>query len=79
MIVAEADATSLTYREFVHQHLIPNCPLLLHNATSTWGCTTKWVTDDGLPNVAALAAGYGDCDVPVKTEDSCSTTMKLTE
>jgi hypothetical protein len=78
MEVTEAEAASLSYQDFVDNHLRPNLPLLLHNATANWGCSKKWINADGQPGVCALAEEHGDCDVPVKEGGQCST-MKLSD
>ena len=69
---------SLTPEEFAERYLRPNRPVLLTGVGELWRCQ-HWVTADGRPDIAFLAATFGDSSVPVASPDGSRSTMTVAE
>ncbi|KAJ2710751.1 hypothetical protein H4R19_003592 [Coemansia spiralis] len=62
--IARRDDTSV--EDFMREFLEPNVPVVLGpRFTDSWLARRTWVTADGRPDFARLAALYGDAQVPV--------------
>ncbi len=77
------DASALDEASFLRTYLLPNRPVLLTGLTQRWRACAEWVTPDGAPDVAALAARFGASRVAVAdcaaAEDAPRLSMTLAE
>ena len=68
---------SLTPEEFAERYLRPNRPVLLTGVGEFWRCQ-HWVTADGRPDIAFLAATFGDSS-GLSLPDGSRSTMTVAE
>ena len=77
-MVDRVPIASITPAEFAERYLRPNRPVLLTGVGESWRCQ-HWVTVDGRPDIAFLAATFGDSSVPVASPDGSRSTMTVAE
>lgn len=55
----------ISYNEFFNKYMLENKPCVIQNVTELWEASSKWLTEDKVPDVFYLTQKYGDCSITV--------------
>lgn len=57
--------SEISYNEFFMKYMLRNMPCIIQNVTELWEASSKWLTEERIPDVPYLNQKYGKCDVTV--------------